>query len=397
MIRKRKMEIEKKIMEVITDTAALNNLCHDLAKNSFVTVDLEFLREHHYYAQLCLIQLGSETRCAIVDPLAKDLNLSAFFELMQNSSVTKVFHSGRQDIEIIYNLSGKIPSPLFDTQVAAMVTGFGEAISYENLVSYLLHIKLDKSNRLSDWSKRPLSDSQLAYALSDVTHLVDIYKELAKRLTSLNRQEWITEEMQILSSPKTYDISPQEAWLKIKHRSHNARFLTILRELAAWREERSKRKNTPRQSYLKDDMLLTICTADPKTKEELGEIRNLRKDIVSGKLGDEIMAVLEHCRHIPENEYVTPPKIKELPDKSSSLYELLKLLLKIVGQQEGVVARLIATDEDLHALSVFKDQDNPVLSGWRRQIFGRQADDLRRGKTAICYNPETKQIEFQSR
>ena len=194
-------------MEVITDTAALEDLCQDLAKNSFVTVDLEFLREHHYYAQLCLIQLGSETRCAIVDPLAKDLDLSAFFELMQNSSVTKVFHSGRQDIEIIYNLSGKIPSPLFDTQVAAMVTGFGEAISYENLVSYLLHIKLDKSNRLSDWSKRPLSDSQLAYALSDVTHLVDIYKELAKRLTFLNRQEWIAEEMQILSSPKTYDIN----------------------------------------------------------------------------------------------------------------------------------------------------------------------------------------------
>ena len=384
-------------MEVITDTAALENLCKDLAKNSFVTVDLEFLREHHYYAQLCLIQLGSETRCAIVDPLAKDLNLSAFFELMQNSSVTKVFHSGRQDIEIIYNLSGKIPEPLFDTQVAAMVTGFGEAISYENLVSHLLHIKLDKSNRLSDWSKRPLTDSQLNYALSDVTHLVNIYKELEKKLTSLSRQEWITEEMQILSSPETYRVNPQEAWQKIKHRSHNAHFLTILKELAAWREERAQRKNTPRQSYLKDDMLLSICTVNPQTKEELSQIRNLRKDIVSGKLGDEIMDVLEHCRHIPESEYVIPPKIKELPDKSSSLYELLKLLLKIISQQEGVVARLIATDENLHALSVFKDKDNPILSGWRHQIFGHQADDLRNGKIAICYNPKTKQIEFLNR
>ncbi len=384
-------------MEVITDTAALENLCKDLAKNSFVTVDLEFLREHHYYAQLCLIQLGSETRCAIVDPLTKDLNLSAFFELMQNSSVTKVFHSGRQDIEIIYNLSGKIPEPLFDTQVAAMVTGFGEAISYENLVSHLLHIKLDKSNRLSDWSKRPLTDSQLNYALSDVTHLVNIYKELEKKLTSLSRQEWITEEMQILSSPETYRVNPQEAWQKIKHRSHNAHFLTILKELAAWREERAQRKNTPRQSYLKDDMLLSICTVNPQTKEELSQIRNLRKDIVSGKLGDEIIDVLEHCRHIPESEYVIPPKIKELPDKSSSLYELLKLLLKIISQQEGVVARLIATDENLHALSVFKDKDNPILSGWRHQIFGRQADDLRNGKIAICYNPKTKQIEFLNR
>lgn len=384
-------------MEVITDTAALENLCQDLAKNSFVTVDLEFLREHHYYAQLCLIQLGSETRCAIVDPLAKDLNLSAFFELMQNSSVTKVFHSGRQDIEIIYNLSGKIPAPLFDTQVAAMVTGFGEAISYENLVSHLLHIKLDKSNRLSDWSKRPLTDSQLNYALSDVTHLVNIYKELEKKLTSLKRQEWITEEMQILSSPETYRVNPQEAWQKIKHRSHNAHFLTILKELAAWREERAQRKNTPRQSYLKDDMLLSICTANPETKEELCQIRNLRKDIASGKLGDEIIEVLERCRHIPESEYVIPPKIKDLPDKSSSLYELLKLLLKIISQQEGVVARLIATDENLQALSVFKDKDNPILSGWRHQIFGHQADDLRNGKIAICYNPKTKQIEFLNR
>lgn len=381
-------------MEVITDTAALENLCQDLAKNSFVTVDLEFLREHHYYAQLCLIQLGSETRCAIVDPLAKDLNLSAFFELMQNPKVTKVFHSGRQDIEIIYNLSGKIPAPLFDTQVAAMVTGFGEAISYENLVSHLLHVRLDKSNRLSDWSKRPLTDSQLAYALSDVTHLVNVYKELAKKLTTLNRQDWITEEMQILSAPETYQVNPQEAWQKIKHRSHNAHFLTILKELAAWREERAQRKNTPRQSYLKDDVLLTICTANPETKEELCQIRNLRKDIASGRLGDEIMEVLERCRHIPESEYVTPPKIKDLPDKSSSLYELLKLLLKIISQQEGVVARLIATDENLHALSVFKDKDNPVLNGWRHQIFGHQADNLRRGQIAICYNPETKQIEF---
>ncbi len=384
-------------MEVITDTATLENLCQDLAKNSFVTVDLEFLREHHYYAQLCLIQLGSETRCAIVDPLAKDLNLSAFFELMQNKKVIKVFHSGRQDIEIIYNLSGKIPAPLFDTQVAAMVTGFGEAISYENLVSHLLHIKLDKTNRLSDWSKRPLTDSQLAYALSDVTHLVNIYKKLADKLTSLNRQEWIAEEIQILSSPETYQVNPQEAWLKIKHRSHNAHFLTILKELAAWREERSQRKNTPRQSYLKDDMLLSICTVNPQTKEELSQIRNLRKDIVSGKLGDEIMDVLERCRHIPESEYVIPPKIKELPDKSSSLYELLKLLLKIISQQEGVVARLIASDENLHGLSTFKDANNPILSGWRYEIFGHRADDLRQGKIAICYNPETRQIEFQNR
>ena len=381
-------------MEVITTTAGLEELCAALAQNPFITVDLEFLRERHYYAQLCLIQLGSAERCAVVDPLAEGIDLRPFFDLMTTPGVTKVFHSGRQDIEIIYNLCGKIPAPLFDTQVAAMVTGFGESISYENLVAHLLRIRLDKTNRLSDWSKRPLTESQLAYALSDVTHLVHIYQQLSEKLASLGRVEWIAEEMEILSNPATYEVKPEEAWLKIKHRSHNARFLTVLRELAAWRELRSQRKDTPRQSYIKDDMLLAVCAANPETKEQLCQIRNLRKDIAAGKLGDEIMAVLEYCRTIPESSYVIPPKIKDLPDKSSALYELLKLLLKITSQQEGVVARLIASDDDLHALSVFRDKNNPVLSGWRYELFGRRADALRKGMLSISFNPETRRIEI---
>lgn len=384
-------------MEVITDTPSLHELCTSLAQHPFVTVDLEFLRERHYYAQLCLIQLGSNDRCAVVDPLAEGIDLEPFFALMTNPQVVKVFHSGRQDIEIIYNLSGKIPAPLFDTQVAAMVTGFGESISYENLVAHLLRLKLDKTNRLSDWSKRPLSESQLAYALSDVTHLVHIYEKLNQRLDSLGRRDWISEEMELLSRPSTYEVNPEEAWQRIKHRSHNAHFLTLLKELAAWRERRSQRKNTPRQSYIKDDMLLAVCAANPETKEQLCQIRTLRKDLATGKLGDEMLEVLNYCRQIPESEYVTPPKIKDLPDKSSALYELLKLLLKIISQQEGVVARLIASDDELHALSSFKDKNNPVLTGWRYEIFGRQADELRRGRTVIAYNPENKRIELQSR
>lgn len=384
-------------MEVITTTAGLQELCAALTQNPFITVDLEFLREHHYYAKLCLIQLGSANRCAIVDPLAEGLDLRPFFNLMTAPTVTKVFHSGRQDIEIIYNLCGKIPAPLFDTQVAAMVAGFGESISYENLAAHLLRVRLDKTNRLSDWSKRPLSESQLAYALSDVTHLVHIYEQLSQKIDSLGRAEWISDEMKTLSNPATYEVKPEEAWLKIKHRSHNARFLTILRELAAWRELRSQRKDLPRQSYIKDDMLLAVCAANPETKEQLCQIRNLRKDLAAGKLGDEIMAVLEYCRSIPEEAYVTPPKIKELPDKSSALYELLKLLLKITSQQEGVVARLIASDDDLHALSVFRDKDNPVLSGWRYELFGRHADALRKGLLSISFNPETRRIEIDTR
>lgn len=382
-------------MDIITNTDALKQICSQLETCSFVTVDLEFLREKHYYAQLCLIQIGSKTSSYIIDPLSPDIKLQPFFDLMHNPNIIKVFHSGRQDIEIIYNLSGIIPYPLFDTQIAAMVCGYGESISYENLVLYLLHRKLDKTNRLSDWSKRPLSDSQLNYALSDVTHLVEIYEILSQKLKDNKRSSWINEEINILTSPSTYIINPQDAWTRIKHRSHSAKFLTILRELAAWREHRSQTKNTPRQSYIKDDALLNICACDPQTKEQLCQIRNLRADVAKGKLGDEILEVLEHCRHIPESDYVTPPKIKDLPDKSSSLFELLKLLLKIISQQQGVVARLIATDENLHDFSIFKDQDNHILSGWRYDIFGKHAQDLRHGNLSITYNPKTKDIELQ--
>jgi len=381
------------IMQLITTTSELEILCQQLSLQPFVTVDLEFLRDHHYYAKLCLIQIGSQDRCAIIDPLSSEINLAPFFELMQNHQITKVFHSARQDIEIIYNLCGKIPTPLFDTQIAAMVLGYGESISYENLVVHILHRHLDKTNRLSDWSKRPLSDSQLNYALSDVTHLIDIYQYLSQKLDEKSRREWIAEEMEILSNPDTYDIKPEDAWLRIKHRSHNAHFLTLLKELAAWRERRSQTKNTPRQSYIKDDILLNICAANPKTKDELCQIRNLRNDIASGKLGDEIIAVLDHCRNIPECDYVTPPKFKDITDKSSALFELLKLLLKIISIQENIVARLIATDADLHSFAAHKDQDNPILSGWRYQIFGRHALDLREGKTSISYNPKTRVIE----
>ena len=381
-------------MLLITQNDELESFCNKVAEQEFVTVDLEFLREHHYYAKLCLIQVGSEEGCAIIDPLAEGINLAPFFALMQNPKVVKVFHSARQDIEIIFHLSGKIPTPLFDTQIVAMALGYGEAISYEGLVAHVLHRGLDKTNRLSDWSKRPLSDSQLKYALSDVTHLVDIYKHLSLALQKSGRQEWIIEEMNVLMSPQTYDVKPQEAWLKIKHRSHSAHFLTLLRELAAWREERSQLKDTPRQSYIKDDMLLNICAANPQNKEQLCQIRNLRADIAKGKLGDEILAVLKYCKSIPEENYVDPPKLKELPDKSNALYELLKLLLKIISQQEKVVARLIASDEDLHMLAGFKDKENPLLEGWRYQIFGRHALSLRDGEISIRYNPKNKQIEL---
>ncbi len=381
-------------MNFIDKTSELETLCSSLSKQPFVTVDFEFLREKTYFAKPCLIQIGSSKKCAIIDPLSEGLSLQSFFDLMQNKSVTKVFHSGRQDIEIIFNLSGKIPTPLFDTQIAAMVCGFGESISYENLVKSILGITLDKSSRLSDWSKRPLNDKQLEYALSDVTHLVNIYTYLKDYLEKNNRLHWIDEEMAILNNPSNYIINPQDAWKRIRHHSHNARFLTILRELAAWREERSQRRNIPRQRYIKDEALLTICSSCPQNKEELSEIRSLPKDIAAGKLGDEIVEVIKQAINIPPEEYVTPPEIKIPFSQNSPLSELLKMLLKIISQQNKVVARVIASDEDLSKLSSFKDNDCSALQGWRYEIFGSQALKLRNGELSIGYNPKNHHIEF---
>lgn len=382
-------------MDIIETTAELKKFCKELKKQPFVTVDLEFMREHTYYAKLCLIQTGSLSRCAVIDPLAEGIDLQPFFDLMVDPGIMKVFHSGRQDIEIIYNLSQRIPTPLFDTQIAGMAVGFGEAISYENLVNRILHIKLDKSNRLSDWSKRPLNPAQLEYALADVTHLVHVYEYLRDKLDTLGRNEWIQEETEILSNPKTYETAPENAWMKIKHRSHNAKFLTLLRELAAWREARSQRKNTPRHSFIKDDSLLAIRALCPQSKEELSQIRSLRRDIAEGRLGDEIIEVLKHFHEIPQKDYVCPPPAHDWQDKNSPLFELLKLLLKIVSQEQGIVPRLLASDDDLRQFSCFEDKDNAVLSGWRYDIFGRQAVALREGRLAVRFNPETQDIAFE--
>lgn len=381
-------------MKVIDNTAALEQFCNALAAHEFITVDLEFLREKSYYAKLCLIQVGSVSECAIIDPLAPEISLSPFFALMQNPGVLKVFHSGRQDIEIIYNLSGKIPTPVFDTQIAGQVTGFGEAISYENMVKHILHIELDKTNRLSDWSSRPLKEKQLEYALADVTHLVHIYEYLRDELKKNGRAAWLEEEMQQLCSPQTYTVNPMDAWQRIKHRSHNARFLTILRELAAWREARSQRRNTPRQSLIKDDMLLQIAAVCPSDKGELCALRNMRPEISSGRLGDEILEVLSHAMALPKSAYVTPPREKDLSGSTNALYEFLKMLLKIKSQQEGVVGRLVAADDDLKLFARRHDTKVPFLKGWRREIFGKDALALCRGELYLAYNPDTGQIDF---
>ena len=381
-------------MKLIENTSELISFCQELNRKPFIAVDLEFLREKSYYAKLCLIQVAAPDTAAIIDPLAPGIELEAFFAVLHNPEVVKVFHSGRQDIEIIYHQAGFIPEPLFDTQTAAQVFGFGEAISYENLVKTILGIQLDKSCRLSDWSLRPLDAKQLEYALSDVTHLVPVYEHLRGKLAESGREHWLDEEFAALADPETYIVHPEDVWQKIKHRSHNGRLLTVLRELAAWRERRAQSKDTPRQSIIRDDCLLNIAAACPDCREDLEKIRNIRKDVVTGKLGEEILEVIQKAVKIPPSAYVKPEHEKMLPVGAAALYELLRLLLKIRSQEQGVIPRLIASDDDLKRLAVFSDRKNPVLRGLRFEIFGRDAVALREGKLSISYDAERHRIEI---
>ncbi len=381
-------------MQLIENTKDLETLCQDLSTQEFVCVDLEFLREHTYFAKLCLIQISSIQTSAIIDPLADDIDLNPFFALMQNTAVTKVFHSGRQDVEIIYNLSGKTPQPIFDTQIAAAAAGFGDAVSYENLVNHILHISLDKTSRLSDWSKRPLTEAQLQYALSDVTHLAKIYPYLLNYLKENNRLDWIKEDLEVLGDENTYNINPDKMWQRIRHRSHSAFFLTTLRELAAWREKRAMRKNTPRQSLIKDELLLNICAAFPQNKEELAAIRGMKSDIASGKLGDEILEVLQTVKNLDKKDYVNISAVRELPNTNSSLYEILKLLAKVIAQQEKITPHMLSDDDELKLYSNNQEEDTSFKHGWRYEIFGRIAEDVCLGKIALVYDPQSKNFKF---
>lgn len=377
-------------MKLIEKTSDLQIFCNSLKEQEFITIDLEFLRERTYFAELCLIQVGSEIECAIIDPLAPNIDLSPFFELLKDEKIVKVFHSCRQDIEILYNLTGFVPFPLFDTQIVAMVSGFGENASYESLVNNVTGASLNKSCRFSNWKKRPLENIQLEYAISDVTHLIDIYKTFKDSPhTDLLKEDFIE-----MANPETYLPNPKEAWKKIKHRSHHPYFLTILRELAQWRENRAIKKDMPRQTIIKDECLLNIAAICPQTMQDLEQIRNIRHDIIAGRLGEEILEVIKRAQKIDEKDYVVIEKETKNSSYCGNLLELLKLLLKIKSSDTGVVARLIANDENLKDFASFNDENNPILKGWRNKIFGKDALALRNGELKIGFDPKRKQIIF---
>ena len=370
-------------MTIISDTATLASFCDRLSAEKFVTVDTEFMRDKTYWPILCLVQLGGSEQAAAVDPLAEGIELKPLLDLMADERVLKVFHAARQDIEIFFNLSGAVPQPLFDTQVAAMVCGFGESVSYETLAGKLAGARIDKSSRFTDWANRPLTERQIEYALADVVHLRPVYEKLRADLERSGRGSWLDEEMEILTDPAIYRLDPNEAWRRFKPRSGNRRFLAVLRELAAWREKAAQQRDLPRNRIIRDESILEIAAHAPSSVAELSRSRGLGKGLVEGKFGAEILAAIGRALALPESEYPQLPARHDPPPGIGPLVDLLRVLLKYRCEESGVAQKLVANSDDLEMIAA--DDEAPVraLTGWRHEVFGRDALALKHGRIAL--------------
>ncbi len=373
-------------MKTITTTAELEAYCTEAAKHDYVTVDTEFLRERTYYSKLCLIQLAmpgtDDSGAVLVDPLAGDLSLEPLYTLFRDTSVVKVFHAARQDLEIFFVDAGVFPKPLFDTQVAAMVCGFGEQVGYETLVRKIANASVDKTSRFTDWSRRPLTDAQAKYALADVTHLRQIYEYLSRKLSESGRARWVEEELEILISPDTYITKPRDAWQRVKTRTNSTKFLAIVRELAAFREDYAQSHNIPRSRVYKDDALVELAGNKPKNHEELGRARLLLREARKGPIADGILkAVADGVNCSPAN-MPEPDRTRDKLQVNPALADLLRVLLKAKTESAGVAAKLIAPAADLDAIAGGM-RDVAALKGWRREVFGDDALLLCDGKIAL--------------
>jgi ribonuclease D len=371
-------------MEIITTTEGLKRLCHELSRDSFVTVDTEFMREQTFWPELCLIQIAGAEREAIIDPLAEGLGLKPFFDLMANKKLVKVFHAARQDLEIIWLKAKLIPEPIFDTQVAAMVCGFGDQVSYEALARRIAKVQIDKSSRFTDWSRRPLSQKQLAYALSDVIHLRPIYEKLRALLDKSGREPWLEEELAVLTSPSTYEAHPEEAWKRVKFRPRNRKQLAILMTLSAWREREAQERNVPRSRILKDDAIAEAATQAPQDIAALKSLRALPRGYATSRVGE---AVLKQVAAGLAMDAEQLPKLKAddapLTETASVISDVLKLALKVVCEKEGIAPRIVANSGDLDAIAMDDSADIPLLKGWRRKLFGETALRIKAGEMAI--------------
>lgn len=376
-------------MITITTPDGLATFCDRAAKAPYVTVDTEFLRERTYYAKLCLVQLAipgdAEEDAVLVDPLAKDMNLDALYALFQNKDVVKVFHASRQDLEIFYIEGGVIPQPLFDTQVAAMVAGFGEQVGYETLVRKIANANLDKSSRFTDWSRRPLSDAQKTYALGDVTHLRMIYEHLEEALEKSGRRGWVEEEIGVLLDPSTYVVEPPEAWKRVKTRTNSGKFLAIVQSLAEFRETYAQTKNVPRNRVIKDDALLELASTKPKSVQDLSRSRLLLREARKGDIADGILAAVQKGIDTPADSVPKPDRSRDKLQVNPALADLLRVLLKAKSEKLGVAQKLVATSADLDEIAAGQ-RDGRALKGWRKTAFGEDALRLCDGKLGLRAN-----------
>ena len=368
---------------LITTTEELVPLCERLRQEPFVTVDTEFMRERTYWPELCVVQLGGTHDTAVVDAQAPGIDLSPLGALLADEEVVKVFHACRQDVEIFLLRYGATPRPMFDTQVAAMVAGFGDQASYDSLARALAGAQIDKAHRFSDWSARPLSSAQIAYAAADVTHLRRIYVALRDRLKKEDRLDWVAEEMAALTEPATYGTDPDAAWEKLRPRTNNRRFLGALRAIAAWREREAQRVNIPRQRLLRDESLLEVAATAPADAAALSRARGVTEGFARGKSGASLLAAIEEARALPEEALPEVPRERSGPPSSPALVALLKVLLAARAEDHQVAPRLLAGSEELDRLAGDAPEDLPCLQGWRRKVFGADALALRAGDLAL--------------
>ncbi len=371
-------------MTLISRTDELKEACAKLGRAPFIAVDTEFMREQTFWPKLCLVQIAADGTEVLIDSQAPALDLTPLFDLMVNEKVVKVFHSARQDIEIVHHLAGVIPHPIFDTQVAAMVCGFGEAVSYSMLVKRLLNRNLDKTSRFTDWSRRPLSERQLTYALGDVIYLRDLYPKVKAQLDQSERASWLNEEMAVLTDPATYQLHPEQAWKRLKMRIKTPKALAVLMELAAWREREAQTQDVPRARILKDEALYDIASQTPRSQDDLGSLRTLHNGFARSSRG---RAVLEAVSRGLERDPKTIPPIERgepMPPEAQAVVDLLRVLLKATAGRHGVAPKLIATSDELEEVARSDDMDVPVLRGWRKKLFGEAALALKRGELALA-------------
>jgi ribonuclease D len=371
-------------IQPITATSELADACRRMAKHPFVTIDTEFLRETTYYPLLCVAQMASADEEVVIDALAPGIDLSAFYALMANDKVVKVFHAARQDIEIVWHAAKLIPHPIFDTQVAAMVLGYGDSISYDQLVQRITGDTLDKSHRFTDWTRRPLSDAQLRYAISDVTHLRQVYEKLVEDLRQRGRAAWVEDEMRILTSPETYRLEPENAWQRLKTRVRKPKELAVLIEVAAWREREAQARDVPRSRVLKDEVIADLAVQAPTSAEKLTHLRSLPKGFERSRWGEAILAAVARGLQRDPKTLPRPVRGQSAVNGAAAVVELLKVLLRMVSERHHVAAKVIATVDDLERIAADDDADVPALTGWRRELFGEKALALKHGKLALA-------------